>query len=393
MSEQPVHEGPLELSEHPVGPFDAATKYYVDTATGEGGFDGGGEVPEEDPDDPTANAPQNVAVVGALRTATVVWDSMNLGGLGGYTIQLDSTNSFDSGNLQEANTRGTVKSFGDLLPGNVYYARVRATDASGNTSGWSTIATATLAQVSDDDIVAGTITGDRIAVGTLHGDRIEVGSLDAGAIGAGKIDAEYIEVGSIDVDSLSGDTITAYDFIREAEDGQYTIEISSIGWDGIPGVIWNCGSSTVGAIYADVDVFGRDTLHILAGGTYGLIVTDDGDDDDRTNLRSRSGGLNITGGLTLDGHAVVTLPLGDITLTGASGYKSSSRIRGENALQLRGWGTGSTQRLYLGNDGTEECIWVPTSTSGDWRPVTFGPDDSAGTGYKALRIPNNSVSH
>lgn len=163
----PSGDGYVELLEDPVDPYDPATKQYVDQlyegAETPEGYDGGKEIDPDDPDD----APSNVALVGAARTATVVWESMNVGGLGGYDVQVDSTNLFDSEGLREVSVRGTNASFGDLLPGNVYYARVRAIDASGNISQWSDIVTATVLEIGETDVEDGAISGDKLSADAL----------------------------------------------------------------------------------------------------------------------------------------------------------------------------------------------------------------------------------
>jgi hypothetical protein len=96
------------------------------------------------------SAPTGVAISGGMQTATVTWNANSEPDLDYYEIQLDTANTFNTGNLQTVTTAGTVISFVNLTAGETYYTRVRAYDNLGLNSSWSSI---------DSDSV-GTITVD-----------------------------------------------------------------------------------------------------------------------------------------------------------------------------------------------------------------------------------------
>lgn len=142
-----------------------------------------------------------VLVFGGLTTVTVLWtgntDMDVIYGRGYYEIQIDTVNTFDSANLKQAQTGGTVTSFSNLTTGTTYYVRVRARDASGNAGTWSTTSSVTPRYFSTSDAQSGTISGDIIAAATLAGDRIIANSVDANVLKANTTISQNLYVGSV----------------------------------------------------------------------------------------------------------------------------------------------------------------------------------------------------
>ncbi len=153
------------------------------------------------PKDTTAPAAPAGLVVGAgVTTITATWNSNTeadvINGLGYYQVQLDTANTFNTGNLQDKQVGGTVVSFSNLGSNTPYFVRIRAVDSTGNAGAWSSIVSATPRYVANSDIQAGTITGDRIIVASLSGDRITANTLDAASIKANTTFSQNVLVGA-----------------------------------------------------------------------------------------------------------------------------------------------------------------------------------------------------
>ncbi|AVD99241.1 hypothetical protein SEA_BILLNYE_39 [Streptomyces phage BillNye] len=133
-------------------------------------------------------APTGVTVAAGVTTATIVWNENTegdvKGGQGYYEVQIDTANTFNTGNLQTKQVSGTVVSFSNLTSNTTYYTRVRAVDGAGNAGAYSSIVSGTPRYVANVDIQAGTISGDKITAATLAGDRVIANTLDAAALKA-----------------------------------------------------------------------------------------------------------------------------------------------------------------------------------------------------------------
>lgn len=87
-----------------------------------------------------------VSASGGLQTLTVFWtenteiDVKN--GAGTYEVQVDTANTFNTGNLKTVKTSATVLGFSNLTTNTTYYVRVRAIDSSGNAGPYSAIVSA-----------------------------------------------------------------------------------------------------------------------------------------------------------------------------------------------------------------------------------------------------------
>lgn len=173
----------------------------VDFAGNSSAYANAGTYPITTAQDTTAPSIVTGVTMGAgVTTVTVLWNENSegdvSGGKGYYEIQLDTVNTFDSGNLVSKQTSGTIISFSNLTSNTVYYTRVRAVDASGNAGTYSSTANATPRYVANADIQAGTINGDKITAATLSGDRVIANTLDANTIKANTTFTQNLTVGS-----------------------------------------------------------------------------------------------------------------------------------------------------------------------------------------------------
>lgn len=153
-----------------------------------------------DPYEPPAQVENAVASAG-LRTILVEWDRLEghltVDGAGGYEVELDTVNTFDSGSERTQRTSATMASFTDLTPATTYYVRVRGVQGAENYGTWSATANATTATADTADITAGAVTTDRLA---------------ADAVTAAKLAAITMEVGKwIQSDNYDGTDVATGD--------------------------------------------------------------------------------------------------------------------------------------------------------------------------------------
>ena len=190
------------------------TEYYVavssvDYSGNSSAYTNAGDYPLETVKDTTPPAAVSGLTVGAgLTTLTAYWDENEdvdvKNGIGFYEIQIDTVNTFDSGNLLTKQAGGTIASFANLVSNTTYYVRVRAVDAAENRGDWSSIISGTPRYVQDSDIQAGSISGDKITANTLAGDRVIANSLDANTLKANTTFSQNLNVGSTFTMATSG---------------------------------------------------------------------------------------------------------------------------------------------------------------------------------------------
>lgn len=153
-------------------------------------------------------APTGVTVGAGVTTMTVYWNENSendvKNGIGFYEVQLDTANTFNTGNLITKRVSGTITSFSNLTSNTAYYTRVRAYDASGNAGSYSSIVSGTPRYIANSDIQAGTINGDRITAATINGDRVIANSLDANTIKANTTFSQNLSVGATFTMAASG---------------------------------------------------------------------------------------------------------------------------------------------------------------------------------------------
>ena len=206
-----IPEGTLEGRIHNLR---ANTAYYVGVAAQDfqgnmSAFANAGTYPITTPKDTTAPAaPSGVTVGAGVTTMTVYWNENSetdvKGGIGYYEVQLDTANTFNTGNLITKQVSATITSFSNLTSNTTYYTRVRAVDASGNAGSYSSIVSGTPRYVANSDIQAGTINGDRITAATINGDRMIANSLDANTIKANTTFSQNVNVGATFTMATSG---------------------------------------------------------------------------------------------------------------------------------------------------------------------------------------------
>lgn len=206
-----IPEGTLEGRIHNLR---ANTAYYVGVAAQDfqgnmSAFANAGTYPITTPKDTTAPAaPTGVTVGAGVTTMTVYWNENSetdvKGGIGYYEVQLDTANTFNTGNLITKQVSATITSFSNLTSNTTYYTRVRAVDASGNAGSYSSIVSGTPRYVANSDIQAGTINGDRITAATINGDRMIANSLDANTIKANTTFSQNVNVGATFTMATSG---------------------------------------------------------------------------------------------------------------------------------------------------------------------------------------------
>jgi hypothetical protein len=147
-----------------------------------------------------------LAVYAGVKSLIARWN-MNtepdvVNGYGTYKIDCATDAGFT--NIVKTNTSaGQVTSFDDLASNTTYYVRVAAIDSSGNQGPYSASASGTTGQISNPDIVAGTITGDRIAASTITAANILAATITGDKIAANTIDANSIKTNTILAASLS----------------------------------------------------------------------------------------------------------------------------------------------------------------------------------------------
>lgn len=199
-------EVPEGVSEGRIHNLLAGAVYYVSVAAvdysgNQSSWTQATPYPITTPKDTTAPAAPTGLVAGAgVTTITATWNSNTeadvINGQGYYQVQLDTANTFNTGNLQDKQISGTVVSFSNLSSNTPYFVRIRAVDSTGNTGAWSSIVSATPRYVANSDIQAGTITGDRITAATLNGDRVTANTLDAASIKANTTFSQNVLVGA-----------------------------------------------------------------------------------------------------------------------------------------------------------------------------------------------------
>ncbi len=155
------------------------------------------------PGDVTAPAaPQNLSVISGLDYVIAYWDRNSENDVdlarGQYQVQISTSSSFAT-IVEDTVITGTVATFNGLTTGTLYYVRVRATDSSGNSGPWSSIASTTPSTLNaETSITSGTIVGNLIAANTIVGDKIQANTVDVDRFKTNTGIAGIIYVGSDD---------------------------------------------------------------------------------------------------------------------------------------------------------------------------------------------------
>lgn len=136
-------------------------------------------------------------------------------GNGIYEIQIDTVNTFNSGNLRTTRSSATIVSFADVTAQGSWYARVSAIDASGNQGPPSAVF------------------GPQLAGGVV--DSMILSGLDAAKITFGSMDGDRITANTLEFNTLQGDTALLSKTLEIGSGGQFKIgnPTGGVGTSGI----------------------------------------------------------------------------------------------------------------------------------------------------------------
>ena len=159
-----------------------------------------------------------------------------------------------------------------LTTGVTRYYWVKAVDTSGNTSGFSSVASTTAASVTNSDIAAATITGAKIAAGTLIASHIAAGTITATEIAAGTITGALIAADTLTAKNLNigqrGIDIAGLEF-RHNWNGS-AITTNTLYWSaGTISYVNDAGTPTTASVSSGTVVWASGTTYIywVKGGT------------------------------------------------------------------------------------------------------------------------------
>lgn len=146
-------------------------------------FPASGYVEFDTPLDDTIPAQPGAITIARGSTTVVVivpepadFDVVN--GQGLIQVQIDTANTFSTGNLQGIKSGQVVVAFNTIISEAAWYARARYIDSSGNEGPWSvTAGPSTAGGVIDSMIVAG-LNAAKITFGTMSGDRLTANTAD-----------------------------------------------------------------------------------------------------------------------------------------------------------------------------------------------------------------------
>lgn len=113
-------------------------------------------------------------------------------GRGLYQFQVDTVNTFSSGNLRSKKDSSFITAFSDVLVEAPWYGRVRAIDEFGNEGPWTAVVGPVTAGGVNDSMVIADLSAAKITVGTMSGDRITTNTLSAATIKTSSLTAADI---------------------------------------------------------------------------------------------------------------------------------------------------------------------------------------------------------
>lgn len=151
-----------------------------------------GAVPPSDTTPP--GAPIGVVVTTAFRSATVTWtavlDADMQNGYGQYEVLFDDNATFTS--PESVFTGGNHAVFEGLATGTTYYAKVRATDPSGNVGPYSSIASGTTAQIATVDVADAAVTTAKLANLAVDNSKLAALAVDAAKLASGAVTTDKV---------------------------------------------------------------------------------------------------------------------------------------------------------------------------------------------------------
>lgn len=149
-----------------------------------------------------------VALTPGIKTVMVTWDEVAdrdvARGTGQYEVQLDTVNTFTAPVVEF--TSATIISFVNLTTGQLYYARVRAVDNSGNAGAWSSTVSGTTGQVQSVDLADTSVITSKLATGAVNTSKLADLAVEAAKLGDSSVTATKIAnlaVGSAAIQALA----------------------------------------------------------------------------------------------------------------------------------------------------------------------------------------------
>lgn len=220
-------------------------------------------------------APTGVSVARGASSVVVLYTGLTYAqapdvanGRGLYIIQIDTANTFSTGNLKTMRSTATIVAFESIDTPDNYYARVAAIDESGNQSAWSSTAGPSVAGGVIDTMIVSGLNAAKITFGSMSGDRITANTLDVATIKTSTITAADITVngGSIKL----GSPPTTGVLINSQGIRVYASSVLKMVMDATTGSITVNGSITSGSTISGATVSGTT---ITGGSISGATVT------------------------------------------------------------------------------------------------------------------------
>ena len=227
-------------------------------------------------DSTVPSAPTALSATAAITSIFLDWLNPTAADLKSVEIWMNTSNN--TGTASRIATvdalSGAPNSFthSGLTTGVTRYYWVKAVDTSGNTSGFSSAANATVSSVTNSDIAAATITGAKIAAGTLTASHIAAGTITATEIAAGTITGALIAADTLTAKNLNigqrGIDIAGLEF-RHNWNGS-AITTNTLYWSaGTISYVNDAGTPTTASISSGTVAWASGTTYIywIKGGT------------------------------------------------------------------------------------------------------------------------------
>lgn len=269
-------------------------------------------------------------------------------GHGYYQVQIDTANTFSTGNLRTIQTSSTVTAFADLVTGTTYYFRVRAVDSSGNVSPYSSIVSEVPDEVGTTDIANLAITTAKI--GSL--------AVTAAKIANATITSAQIALATIVDANIANATITSAKIISLTADkiatGTLNAGIVTIDSAGM----LRMGRTSAPFHYQIIDSAGiRFYQSGTAAFTGGTLITDLNIGTGTAYFKGQLDALTGTlGNLTITG--TLTMGTGGVFRTAASGLRLEISTVNANQIWFYSANVSETSpgRIEMSNVGVLHLI-------------------------------------
>ena len=375
---------------------------------------------------PPQESPTPVATAG-INFIHLRWAHVNNEDPLTYEIYVSPTENFDPGvnnfvgttpsNFFFVQRLGQGQGHAELEWGVTYYIRVRATDVDGVGPHGPQVS-GIIRRVGTTDVEDEAIQEAKLSGNSVSAEKIIAGAVVAGKIAANAVSADEIAAGTITAESgilanLAVQTANIADLgVTNAKMASLSVSRAKIQNLAVSDAKINTVSAsklTAGTISGETILVSGSTGIIRSSqwtsGSVGWIIRGDGYAEfsnvairgwvtASTILTSNSSSHNrirITSSQTTVNQRIEFLLAGrsapDCAIYTSGGrFNISATIGFARQLWLVGDGVmiDSISGVSLGQPG--QSIFIATSS--DTRLITFGPTDSAGTGYRALRVPN-----